>query len=206
MVSIPDRAQSFISHWRRDFGIFVGAFLLSLTLSGEALPPFLITDLEGETRQIGGASHTKAHVFVFILHDCPISNQYQPKIRRLAEAYASKGVQFHLVYADPDMTSSAALAHAKDFGILAPAYLDPKHALVDRLEAEVTPEAFVIDDQNQIQYRGRIDNLYYKLGRKRSQASEHDLQDALDEILAGSKVSQPRTQAIGCYIPRRDGS
>jgi len=31
----------------------------------------------------------------------------------------------------------------------------------------------------------------------------HDLRDALDAVLAGKAVSNPVTQAIGCYIPEK---
>ena len=50
-------------------------------------------------------------------------------------------------------------------------------------------------------YRGRIDNVYAALGKRRPEATEHDLRKALDEVLSGRPVAEPRTQAIGCYIP-----
>ena len=53
----------------------------------------------------------------------------------------------------------------------------------------------------QVLYRGRIDNVYASLGKRRPAATEHDLRKALDEILDGKPVSTPETKAIGCYIP-----
>ena len=49
-------------------------------------------------------------------------------------------------------------------------------------------------------YSGRIDNLYAELGRPRQAATERDLRNALDDIVAGRAVRTPNTQAIGCYI------
>ena len=33
-----------------------------------------------------------------------------------------------------------------------------------------------------------------------SQATTHDLEDALDEFLAGKPISQPKTNPIGCNV------
>ena len=40
---------------------------------------------------------TKAIVFLFTSTDCPVSNRYAPEVRRIAEAFGSKGVAFRLV-------------------------------------------------------------------------------------------------------------
>jgi hypothetical protein len=49
-------------------------------------------------------------------------------------------------------------------------------------------------------YRGRIDDRHVDFGRSRPEATTHDLDHALDELLDGHPVSNPRTRAIGCYI------
>src|SRR4029077_7868371 len=43
----------------------------------------------------------KAIVLIFTSTDCPISNRYAPELRRIAEAFRSKGVAFRLVYPSP---------------------------------------------------------------------------------------------------------
>ena len=49
-------------------------------------------------------------------------------------------------------------------------------------------------------YRGRIDDLYIALGKRRDHVTAHDLRDALDEIVGGRPVGNPRTQAVGCSL------
>jgi hypothetical protein len=49
-------------------------------------------------------------------------------------------------------------------------------------------------------YRGRIDDGYAALGKKRAVVTEHDLRDALDAIAAGKPVKKAKTKAIGCLI------
>jgi hypothetical protein len=50
-------------------------------------------------------------------------------------------------------------------------------------------------------YRGRIDDLYPELGKKRAAPTKRDLREALAAVLAGKPVPVPRTEAVGCSIP-----
>ena len=137
---------------------------------------------------------------IFVRTDCPVSNQYAPEIKRICSEYEPAGLQCLLVYADPYDTIEAVRKHRADFGYSLPAILDPAHALVARAGATITPEAFVFGAGAAIAYSGRIDNLYNELGRPRQQVTEHDLRDALDDLIAGHAVRKPRTPATGCFI------
>jgi thiol-disulfide isomerase/thioredoxin len=138
----------------------------------------------------------------FITTDCPISNSYAPEIQRICAEYGSKGVSCELVYVDPTLTKADVEKHTKDFGYsTVPAVLDATQKLVKAAGATITPEAAIIGPAGVVLYRGRIDNTYAALGKRRPEATEHDLRKALDEVLSGKPVSEPRTQAIGCYVP-----
>jgi hypothetical protein len=76
---------------------------------------------------------------------------------------------------------------------------DPRHALVRRVQASVTPEAAVVVEGT-VRYRGRIDDRYVELGRERPAPTTHDLEDALTAVLSGRPVARPTTQAVGCFI------
>jgi thiol-disulfide isomerase/thioredoxin len=144
----------------------------------------------------------KASVLFFITSDCPISNSYAPEIQRICSEYGTKGVGCDLVYVDPDLTAADVKKHVKDFGYSnVPAILDSAQKLVKAAGATITPEAAVIGPSGDVLYRGRIDNVYAALGKRRPEATEKDLRKALDEVLSGKSVSTPRTKAIGCYIP-----
>jgi len=51
-------------------------------------------------------------------------------------------------------------------------------------------------------YRGRIDDQFAGLGKRRTVVTSHDLRDALEATLVGKPVPQPRTEAVGCPIPK----
>ena len=108
----------------------------------------------------------------------------------------------NLVYVDPDLTLADVKKHLKEFGYSGvPAILDSTQKLVNATGASVTPEAAVIGASGKVLYRGRIDNVYAWLGKRRPEATEKDLRKAIDEVLSGKPVSTPETKAIGCYIP-----
>ena len=137
-------------------------------------------------------------VLIFYWHDCPICNTYAPEINRIADGHTN--FAFYIVQVDPDLTVAAAKKHAKDFDLHPPVLLDSRHELVRKLKAVVTPEAIVLGTNGECLYRGRIDNLYAALGKKRGIATTHELRDALEAIIAGKKVLMPETKAIGCLI------
>jgi hypothetical protein len=145
-----------------------------------------------------------AEVLFFITNDCPISNSYAPEIQRICNDYAAKGVACTLVYSDPSVDAAAIRKHRADYGYKEPiaAVTDVAHQLAEATGATITPEAVVVGKAGKVLYRGRIDNFYAGLGKPRRFATEHDLRDALDEVLAGKPVAHPQTQAVGCYIPR----
>ncbi len=144
---------------------------------------------------------TKAIVFIFISTDCPISNRYAPEVRRIADAFASKGVVFRLVYPNPSEDATAIRAHmdAYAYGSVFEPVRDSKLALAKFAGATVTPEAVVIAN-GKIVYRGRIDDRFVDLGRERPAPTQRDLFDALTAITAGKPAPHPTTQAVGCFI------
>src|SRR5262249_23926771 len=79
---------------------------------------------------------------------------------------------------------------------------DMGNDVADRFGAKRTPEAFILDQDRVIRYRGRIDDQY-DVGIQRQTAAHHDLIDALEELLAGKPVGRPVTAAVGCLIGRR---
>jgi thiol-disulfide isomerase/thioredoxin len=144
----------------------------------------------------------RASVLFFITTDCPISNSYAPEIQRICSEYGPKKVSCTLVYVDPDLKVADVKQHLKDFRYSGlPAILDSTQKLVRLAGATVTPEAALIGASGQVLYRGRIDNVYASLGKRRPEATEKDLRKALDDVLSGKPVATPSTKAIGCYIP-----
>ena len=144
---------------------------------------------------------TKAIVFIFTSTDCPVSNRYAPEVRRIADAFASKGVVFRLVYPAASDDAKAIRAHMAEYGYtgIADGVRDPTLALVKFTGATITPEAAVVVN-GKVAYRGRIDDRYVDLGRERPAPTRRDLFDALTAVVAGKPAPRATTQAVGCFI------
>jgi hypothetical protein len=142
-----------------------------------------------------------ANVLFFVTSDCPVSNQYAPEINRICAAYSPKGIHCAVVYEDVKIAAADVRRHLDEHGLrTVDAAIDADGSLAARLNATITPEAFVVDHSGATRYRGRIDNFYVAFGRSRQVVTVHDLRDALDALVGGKPVATPSTEPIGCYI------
>lgn len=161
---------------------------------------FHLLDLDGKAADLWQDGPAKATVLIFTQSDCPISNRYAPDIRALYDKFHPQGVNFYLVFVDPQQTPDAIRSHMSEYGYPCPALRDPEHSFAAFTGATVTPEAVVFDAQRQIVYRGRIDDLFVDFGKSRTVATTHDVAEAIEATLAGRPVAEPVTKAVGCYI------
>ena len=160
-----------------------------------------LVDIAGVTHHPFDDAEVKAIAFVFFIPDCPIANSYAPELNRLLTEYMPRGLRLFLIQVDPQTTIEEARTHARQYEIQAPVVMDKQHMWARKIGATVTPEAAVLSPKGVVLYRGRIDNRYVALGKRREHATAHDLRDALDAILTGNPISQSQFEAVGCPIP-----
>ncbi len=176
------------------------AVLIASSAAWAETPWETLADLNGKIHRPWNSPKTKAVVLVFTNVDCPIANYYQPELRRLQQKYGPRGVRFFQIHSDPAVTLQAARQHVEQFRIAMPVVLDHQQRIARKLGAKVTPEAFVLDAQGRVVYRGRIDDTYVDYGRKRPRPRHRDLAEALEALLQGRQVPRRQTKAVGCLI------
>jgi hypothetical protein len=164
--------------------------------------------LVGQTRDIDGVARDlfrpagPVGVILFVSSDCPVSNGYAPDIQRICEDARTSGGSCTLVYEDSSIDAAAVRAHRDEYRYREiPAVIDHDHAIAQRARATVTPQAVVLTPAGVIKYRGRIDDRYVALGRRRRVVTSHDLRDAIDAVIGGKPVRTAETEAVGCVIP-----
>jgi len=140
-------------------------------------------------------------VYVFMLEDCLITQFYTPQLRNLYEEYFKYNIDFVGLfpnkYSKPEKIDSFKTAYQIPFPLKTD-YYKSKTRLMD---AKVTPEVCVYNhDFQEIIYKGRIDNAYYKVGKKRGVTNTSELRDVLEAIVKGEPVQTPNTEAVGCLI------
>jgi len=156
-------------------------------------------DLDGKTANPLKSDAGKVVVLVFVRGDCPVSGRYAPTIRQISTQH-QKDAHFYLIFPDKSESSEDIRKYLLDFRYSIPALRDPGHVLVKQAHAQVTPEAAVFDAKGALLYRGRIDNLYEAFGRARSAPTTHELEDAIQAVLAGHSPLNSRVAGVGCYI------
>jgi mono/diheme cytochrome c family protein/peroxiredoxin len=187
----------------------LGAALLALAAcaGSAAAEPALVTDKLGkkiDAALLAGSDAAaalqgkKAVVVVFLSFDCPVSNDYSTVLKTMHKEYADKGVAFFAVSTSDDAAEVKRLA--AEFKLPFAVHADPKLDAADAFKATTTPEAFVLDHNLVLRYRGRIDNAYSARLKRNAQTTEFDLKNAIEDVLAGRDVKAPATRPIGCPV------
>ncbi len=180
----------------------VTLLLLCCTAEGLTQVNVSIRDAEGRAYSSGPElKRHKATVFIFVATDCPNANSYAPEVARLHKKYEGLGVAFYNVYSDPGENPAVVRKHDQQYQVPFPALMDPRQSLARASGARGTPEAVVVSPAGTVLYRGRIDDRFASYGKTRIHVDQHDLRDALDEVLAGKPVSHPYVPSLGCAIP-----
>jgi thiol-disulfide isomerase/thioredoxin len=160
-----------------------------------------LRDLRGNRRSLYSFKDNRTLVVVFLGTDCPVSNLYVPGLLGLEKKYRSKGVQFLAVYANEHEDLDQIAMHAYDRDIPFPVLKDFGQRLADTLGVRRAPTVVVLDKDFVLRYRGRIDDRH-GVASRRPKATRDDLGQALDEVLAGKKVSVAETEPDGCLLDR----
>jgi thiol-disulfide isomerase/thioredoxin len=169
---------------------------------GKKIEPTFV-DPSGKPIASDGLYGAKATVVIFTSFDCPNSNNYTPTLLDFARKYDDMGIKF-IAVAENDLTESELKAKVAEFKLPYPVFTDPKQAIADTFKAKTTPEAFVLDHNRVLRYRGRIDNMFSERLKRNPKVTDHDLENAIEDLLAGKPVRTPITVAVGCPIGSRD--
>jgi thiol-disulfide isomerase/thioredoxin len=153
---------------------------------------------------------TSPFVLIFLASECPISQKYAPILRGVLAQFPQ--VKFLAIFTKWDKTPNIEeylkdyplsnfndnVNNSNNFIVLK----DEKNNLIKKIDAQITPEAFLFDKNGVLMYRGAIDNWFFALGKYRAEATEHYLVDALQSFLKNKPVKIKKTNAIGCIIEK----
>lgn len=170
--------------------------------SSPVLGEFSLQDFRGRTWTESDFSQPKVLVVASYGVECPLAKLYAPRLQQLADEYASRQVGFVVIDANRHDSLAEMSAFARDHKWTMPFLKDLNNQLADRLQAERTPEVFVLDAARQVRYRGRIDDQHSVGGHSRPNPTRDDLKEAIEDLLAGRDVKVAKTEAVGCIIGR----
>jgi hypothetical protein len=140
-------------------------------------------------------------VVAFLGTECPLAKLYGARLAELHGQYVKQGVGFVGINANTQDALTEVAAYARRHGIDFPILKDVGNRVADAMGAIRTPEVFVLDADCVVRYWGRIDDQY-GIGVAHKAPQQSWLTAALDELLAGQKVSMPAVPSVGCHIGR----
>ena len=176
---------------------------------GQAAPPSAVqltridlVDFRGRTWQLDDFGDESIVVVAFLGTECPLAKLYSVRLRELQQTFGDQGVQVVAVMSNRQDSLEEIAAFAKRQGLEFPVLKDLGNRMADELGATRTPEIFVFDRQRSLRYQGRVDDQY-GIGYVREAPQREDLRIAIEELLDGRAVSNPKVDAVGCIIGRK---
>lgn len=180
------------------FFIFIfSAHLNSLDLDFKKYVNFALYDYNNKLHNLTDFTTSKAIVIMFISTQCPVSNDYNSRMAKIYSDYKDKNISFLGINSNKQESINEIKNHAKQNNLEFIILKDSNNVIADIFAASFTPEIFVLNNNFEQLYHGRIDD-----SRKIENVEINDLTNALDEILSGKDVKVKNTKAFGCSIKR----
>jgi peroxiredoxin len=161
---------------------------------GAQVPEFTVKSVEGGDVAYSSVAGDVT-VVAYVSTSCPISNDYNERMKSIYGDYSAKGVKFVFINSNKAEDGAAVKAHAAENGFQFAVYKDPGNIVADVFGAEKTPEVYVVK-AGKIVYHGRIDDA------RKGPIKSHSLSDALDAVLDGKSPVPAETNAFGCTIKK----
>ncbi|HVF67777.1 MAG TPA: thioredoxin family protein [Pyrinomonadaceae bacterium] len=164
---------------------------------GSVVPDFTLPDADGKAHTLASLKGSKGTVVIFMATKCPVSNAYNERMQKLSDDYASRGVNVVGINSNVAELAPEVKQHAAAKGLKFTILKDAGNQIADNFDAQVTPEAYLLDASGKLVYHGRIDN-----SRAGDSITASELRDAIDAVLAGKAVEKTEAKAFGCSIKR----
>lgn len=168
---------------------------------GAPAPDFKLPATDGKTYSLKEFADAKALVVFFTCNHCPYVVGSDEVTRETVEKFSPRGVAFvginsnsQNTYAEDSFEGMVARMKENQFPWI---YLrDQSQDAALAYGALRTPHFYVFDQDRKLVYCGRgVDNP-----RETSLMKVNDLENALEDVLAGKPVRVPLTNPIGCNV------
>lgn len=169
---------------------------------GDTAPDFALKDLDGKDVKLADFKN-KIVVLEWFNPGCPFVVKHHSTLdtmKKTAAAYKDKDVVWLAVNSGAEGKQGASKADnekaKKDWKIEYPILLDTTGATGKAYGAKTTPHMFIIGKDGKLAYAGAIDNN----SSPKTAGEKNYVKNALDEIIAGKKVTDATTESYGCNV------
>ena len=178
--------------------------LISGYAIGDKATDFSLPGVDGKRVSLSDHREAKGFLVIFTCNDCPYAIAYQERIIALDKKYRPLGVPVIAIQpnspeAKPGESLEKMGQRAREMDYPFPYLLDQGQKIYPQYGATRTPHVFLLEKTeggNIVRYIGAIDDNY----RDPSQVEQRFVENAVDNLLAGTVIEPETTKAIGCSI------
>jgi len=156
-------------------------------------------DPTGQKWDFPSESNEQWTVVCFLNFACPISNRSVASLNELSNAYKGRDVRFLGVVCQ-SLSADELKAKKDAFRIEFPLFLDPDLNIAKQLVASGTPQVFLFDRKQQLQYFGAINDQYIDRTTRAITVDHEFLKDAIETSLDGNVPLLQHTDVVGCLF------
>lgn len=174
---------------------------------GEKLPVYSKTFLssEGEILEISNLKNSNGILIIFTSNTCPFVKEWSSEFFGIQKSSKENKIGMVLINSNSGYRNSTEsvdemLRISKENGYADIPYLvDEKSEFASLLGANTTPHVFLFNSDNELIYKGAIDDKFEQKDRK---ATKHYLLEAIISTGENKKPYIQETNNIGCSIKR----
>lgn len=176
-----------------------------MTTIGSYAPDFEIPGIDGTVHHLARyLGRFRAVGVIVMCNHCPYVQMYLDRCKQIQNEFASQAFTLVGINAnDEQQVPDDSFEQMKAFGakqsLNFPYLRDLTQDVVRSFGAERTPEAFLIDQEGRLCYKGAIDDN----PQSQAQVQQPYLRDAIAQLLVGQAIAIPTTDAVGCSIKWR---
>lgn len=170
---------------------------------GTIAPDFELKDtLSGNSLKLKDLTGNKGTLIIFMCNHCPFVIHVIDEVVRIANDYRVQGIGIIAISSNdiekypqdaPEFMYEFAFKNKMDF----PYLYDETQQVAKDYDAACTPDFYLFDAQNQLVYRGQLDDSRPMNGIP---VSGSDLRNAIDGLLYNRKINTIQKPSIGCNI------
>jgi peroxiredoxin len=179
-----------------------------LTLGTKA-PDFQLTDvISQKTIFLANFVDREALLVMFICRHCPFVQHIKEELARLGQDYIKKNLGIVAISANdivnyPEDAPDKLKAMVQELELNYPLCYDESQETAKIYTAACTPDFFLFDKNQQLVYRGQLDDSRPSNDKP---VTGKDLRAAIDAVLTGKSVSTDQKPSIGCNIKWKKGN
>jgi len=175
---------------------------------GTKAPDFALRDTDGREVALADFAGRQALLVMFICNHCPFVKHVQAELARIGRDYQPRGVAVVAISSNdvaqyPEDGPAAMAQERERAGYGFPYLFDETQEVAKAYRAACTPDLFLFDAQQQLVYRGQLDD---SRPGNRVPVTGRDLRRALEAVLAGQPVEPKQRASVGCNIKWKPGN